>query len=243
MEETQIKVVLFCGGLGLRLYPDTDIIPKPLIHVGNKPIVLHLMEYYSSFGHNHFILCLGYKGNEIKKYFQKNKDNVAAWIVKLVDTGLHSNIGQRLKKVEKYLDKDNIFFANYSDVLTDLYLPQLTNYFIQSNKTGCFLSVRPYQSFHVVSANKDGLVDTIHHVRRSNLRINGGFFIFKKDIFSYINEGEELVNEPFQRLIEKQELIAYEHNGFWACMDTFKDKQQLDEMFKIGDMPWKITAR
>jgi glucose-1-phosphate cytidylyltransferase len=166
--------------------------------------------------------------------------DIQDWKITFVDTGLASNIGERLKAVEKYLDGEEVFLANYSDGLTDFPLPQLIDYFNAHKKVASFLCVKPNQTFHVVSLKSDGTVSDIQHIVQSGIRMNGGYFVFRKEIFKYIREGEELVNEPFQRLIAKQELIAYSYDGFWACMDTFKDKQQLDDMYSLGSAPWEI---
>jgi glucose-1-phosphate cytidylyltransferase len=255
-----MKVVLFCGGLGMRLHPATEKVPKPLVHVGEKPILWHLMKYYSYFGHKDFILCLGYKGEEIKKFFlnydeclsndfilshggkkrQLLKSDIEDWRITFVDTGLHSNVGQRLKAVQKYVESEEMFLANYSDGLSDLPLPKLIDFSIKHGKTGCFLAVKPFYVFHIVSTSTDGYVKSICHMSQSNLRINGGFFVFKNKIFDYIKDGEDLVNEPFQRLIEKRELVAYEYDGFWASLDTYKDKQRLDELVSKNNASWQM---
>jgi len=233
-----MKVVLFCGGFGRRLYPYTENIPKPLIYIGNKPIIWHLMKYYSYFGHKDFILCLGYRANQIKKYFTRLR--MKDWRITFIDTGLYSNVGQRLKAVANYLDGQRMFLANYSDVLTDLHLPLLIDFFVNNKKICCFLSVKPYQSFHILSIKENSLLEKILRVDQSDIKINGGFFVFKKDIFRYIYEEEDLIDEPFQRLIKKQEIMAYKYNGFWACMDTFKQKEQLDDMYYSGRAPWEV---
>lgn len=253
-----MKVVLFCGGLGLRLHPATERIPKPLIRVGEYPVLWHLMKYYSYFGHKDFVLCLGYKGDEIKKFFldydflssdfifsngkkqQLCKSDIEDWNITFAETGLNSNIGQRLKAVQKYLKNEETFLANYSDALSDLPLPKLVDFFIKHGKIGCFLAVKPFYVFHVVSASDEGYVKSIYQITQSNLRINGGFFVFKNEIFDYIKEGEDLVNEPFQRLIDKRELVAYEYDGFWGSLDTYKDKQRLDELVAKNNASWQI---
>jgi glucose-1-phosphate cytidylyltransferase len=255
-----MKVVLFCGGLGLRLYPSTENVPKPIVTIGEKPILWHLMKYYAHFGHKDFILCLGYKGEQIKRFFlnydeclsndfilsdggkerQLLKSDIEDWRITFVETGLHSNVGQRLKAVQKYLEGEEEFLANYSDAITDLYLPKLISFFIKRGKTGCFLAVKPFGTFHVVLTSAEGYVKSIRHVGQSGTKINGGFFIFKNAIFDYINDGEDLVDEPFQRLIKRIELVAYEYNGFWASLDTYKDKQRLDELASKGKAPWEI---
>jgi glucose-1-phosphate cytidylyltransferase len=255
-----MKVVLFCGGMGMRLYPSTENIPKPMVLVGEKPILWHLMKYYSHFGHKEFIICLGYKGEQIKKFFLNYdeclandftlsnggkkrkliKSDIEDWKITFADTGLHSNIGQRLKAVQNYLEEDEIFLANYSDAVTDMPLPDIINFFKDSGKIGCFTAVRPFNTFHIISTDSNGLVTDMFPIDKSNIRINGGFFVFKKEIFDYIHKGEELVLEPFHRLIKKKELIAYKYDGFWGNMDTYKDKQKLDELVDSDKTLWQV---
>lgn len=255
-----MKVVLFCGGLGMRLREYSENIPKPMVEIGYRPLIWHVMKYYASYGHKDFILCLGYRADVIKNYFLNYNEcisnnfvlsnggknlkllssDIEDWQITFVDTGLHSNIGQRLKAVAGYLHDDEMFLANYSDGLSDLPLPSMIEHFLEHGKIASFLSVKPTQSYHVVTLKNDILVNGIKHLTQSGIWINGGYFIFKKDIFRFIENGEELVNEPFQRLIGNDQLITYKYDGFWASMDTFKDKQMLDEMYSRGDAPWEI---
>lgn len=255
-----MKVVLFCGGLGLRLHPSTENIPKPLVSVGGKPLMLQLMKYYSYFGHKEFILCLGYKGEAIKEFFlnydeylsgdfvltngkakQKLfKSDIEDWKITFAETGINTPLGERLLAVKKYVGDDEAFLANYSDGITDLHLPTLINYFKKRNKTGVFITVKPSVVFHYVSTTEDDFVTDICQLNQTPLRINGGFFVFKNQIFDYIKPGEDLVNEPFQRLIEKKELLAYKYDGFWASLDTYKDKQRLDELASKNASTWEI---
>jgi len=166
--------------------------------------------------------------------------DIQDWRITFVDTGANSNIGQRLRSVEKYLGRDDVFLANYSDGVTNFPLPRLIEYFHTKGKMAALLSVKPNLSCHFVSAQSEGLVTDIRDVHRSNLRINGGYYVFRRDIFKYIGEREELVQEPFQRLIEQQELLAFDYDGFFACLDTFKDKQYLDDLDASGDAPWEV---
>lgn len=253
-----MKVVLFCGGLGTRLKDQSGGLPKPMVNIGSRPILWHIMKYYAHYGHKDFILCLGYKADAIKNYFlnydqclssdftlsngdkklhQKGSD-ISDWNITFVDTGLKSNIGQRLKAVEKYLAGEEMFLANYADGVTDLPLPVMINYFMKCGKIGCFICVKPSQSFHVVSLNDGDFVESIQYVRDTNIMINGGGYIFRKEIFSYIKDGEELVVEPFERLIKEKQLIGYRYNKFWHCMDTFKEQQELNDMYERGNAPW-----
>lgn len=255
-----MKVVLFCGGYGMRIRDFSDTLPKPMIEIGTRPLIWYVMKYYATFGYKDFILCLGYKGDVIKKYFLNynewlsndfvlengGKDvnmlstDTQDWRITFVDTGLKSNIGQRLKMVERYLDGEEIFLANYTDGLSDLPLKSYVEDFVRSGKTACFVAVKPTSSFHVVDIDEGQNVQGIHHLAESDIWMNGGFFAFRKDIFRYMKDGEELVSEPFQRLIEKGELLSRKYNGFWVCMDTFKDKQILDDIYARGDAPWEI---
>jgi glucose-1-phosphate cytidylyltransferase len=258
-----MKVVLFCGGLGMRIREASDSVPKPMVHVGDRPILWHVMKYYAHFGHKDFILCLGYRADVIKNYFvnynefmsndfvlsKGGKDvrvfnsDIDDWTVTFVDTGANSNIGQRLKAVERYLDGEEVFLANYSDNLTDFELPKLIDRFHEQDKTAAFLCVRPNLSCHYVSMSDHGLVEEIKTMDQSNIHINGGYFVFKRSIFDYMKEGEELVQEPFRRLIEKRDLVGYEYNGFWKSMDTFKEKQELDDLCSKGNAPWQLWKR
>jgi len=256
-----MKVVLFCGGLGLRIR-DAEDIPKPMVHIGYRPIVWHVMKYYAHFGHTDFILCLGYRSDAIKNYFLNYNEcisndfvlsgngkklelissDIDDWRITFVDTGINSNIGQRLRAVEKYLEGEEEFFANYSDGLTDLSLLEQLEHFHQHDKIASFLCVRPNLSYHLVSLQEGNgsLVSGIHAINNGTVRINGGFFIFKKKIFDYIGDKEELVIEPFHRLVEEKQLIGYPYDGFWASMDTFKDKQQLESLCAGGAAPWEV---
>jgi len=254
-----MKVVLFCGGLGTRLREYSGTLPKPMVNIGCRPIIWHLMKYYAHFGHTEFILCLGYRGELIKQYFLEQEGrsvdvestggtqqlrwdggDVEKWTITFADTGLHSNIGERLKNVQTYLGDDPVFLANYSDALSDLPLRKYVDRFRQDDKIASFVCVSPSQSFHTVSIGRDGLVDDIQTLAEAGLWINGGFFAFKREFFDYLKNGEELIREPFRRLIGLRQLAAYRHDGFWKCMDTFKDKQAFDEMEARGETPWQV---
>jgi len=255
-----MKVVLFCGGLGMRIREASESIPKPMVHVGDRPILWHVMKYYAHFGHKDFILCLGYRAEVIKNYFVNyneflsndfvlsngGKDvkvfnsDIHDWKMTFVDTGANSNIGQRLKAVEQYLGDDEVFLANYSDNLTNFQLPKLIDRFYEQDRTAAFLCVRPNLSCHYVSMNSGGLVQEIRTMGQSDILINGGYFVFKRSIFDYMKDGEELVQEPFARLIEEKNLVGYPYDGFWKSMDTFKEKQELDELYSKGIAPWQL---
>lgn len=254
-----MKVVLFCGGLGTRLGELTENVPKPLVKIGYRPILWNVMKYYAHYGHKDFILCLGYKADAIKDYFLNYKEylsndftmsnggkdiqlqasDITDWKITFVDTGLKANIGQRLKAVEKYLHGEEMFLANYSDGLTNCPLPSMIERLASTGKIGSFLCAKPSQSFHVVTLGGNNLVTDIQSVQKSDIRINAGYFVFKKEIFKYMRPGEELVVEPFQRLIAEEQIIGYPADHFW-CMDTFKEHQELTDMFNLGNTPWEV---
>jgi glucose-1-phosphate cytidylyltransferase len=254
-----MKVVLFCGGLGTRIRDYGENLPKPMIPVGDQPILWHVMQYYSQCGHKDFVLCLGYKANVVKDFFLSWRqatfsdfviseggrrveylgEGLPDLQVALVDTGLWRKIGQRLLAVKAHVENEEMFLANYSDGLTDAPLPAMIDLLRSSGKTGCFLAVRPPLTFHLVEFDTAGEVQRLRASQDSDIWMNAGYFVFRSKIFNYINEGEELVVEPFQRLIAEGELIAYRHEGFFRAMDTLRDKQTLEDMVQRGDMPWQ----
>lgn len=255
-----MKVVLFCGGLGTRLREHSDTIPKPLVNIGVRPILWHLMRYYAHFGHKDFVLCLGYRGDMIREYFlnyneclsndfvmtrggkhiELLRNDIDDWRITFVDTGLHSNIGQRLLRVRPYLDGEEEFLANYADGLTDLPLDEHITEFRRRKVVASFVAVRTAQSFHCVHADDGGLVTSFGKISESEFWINAGFFCMRREIFDYIQEGEELVEKPFDRLIEQRKLSVYRYSGFWQQMDTFRDKIMYDRMEGRGDCPWMV---
>src|SRR5271163_4430276 len=254
-----MKVVLFCGGAGMRLRGYADDLPKPMVEIGGRPILWHLMKYYAHFGHKDFILCLGYKSNCIKDYFLHYDESVSNdfvwsqggkkidflnrdiddWKITFAETGANATVAERLKAVENHLQGEEIFLANYGDGLSDLPLPTMLEAFRKSNAIASMILVRPTGSFDIIHADADGNVQAMCPLSRSDTWINGGFLIFRKEFLSYIRPGEDLLAEPFQRLIEERRLMAYRYRGFWQCMDTFKDKQRLEDLNQ-GTAPWKL---
>ena len=252
-----MKVVLFCGGRGTRIREYSESVPKPLIPLGSQPIMRHVMQYYSDYGHDEFVLCLGYKANVIKDFFlnsrpQSYSDCVISggevellgearqknWRVSLIDTGIWRNIGERLWAVRDHVKGERMFLANYSDGLTDVDLDDMVARFEASGKIACFLAVRPPLTYHLADIEEDGGVREFRSSERSDIWINGGYFLMRPEIFDYMREGEELVLNPFDRLIAENKLMAYKHEGFWRSMDTLRDWQSLEEMVERGDMPW-----
>ena len=255
-----MKVVLFCGGFGMRLREFSESIPKPMVNIGYRPILWHVMKYYAHFGHKDFILCLGWKADCIKQYFLNYDEcvsndfvlssggnaikllnsDIQDWNITFVDTGSASNIGQRLKRVEPLLQGERTFLANYTDGLSDVPVPALIDFHQRRNATATFVAVPPTQSFHMVAADSDGRVRQLTPVGSADVWINGGFFVFDREIFSWIKEGEELVDAPFRRLAAAGKLAALKHNGFWNCMDTYKEKQTMDDLVNSGNTPWQV---
>jgi glucose-1-phosphate cytidylyltransferase len=255
-----MKVVLFCGGLGTRIREYSEAVPKPMIPVGHQPIMWHIMQYYSDYGHRDFVLCLGYKANIVKDFFLNYRPQSVAdcvvsnhgqnieflselpedWRVAMIDTGIWRNIGERLWAVRDHVQGENMFLANYSDGLCDVNLDEMIEAFKKSGKIGCFLAIRPPLTYHLVNMDDTGSVQEFVSSSRSDMWINGGYFLFKPAIFDYMRPGEELVLEPFKRLIDDNQLMAYKHEGFWRSMDTLRDRQTLEDMVEKGDMPWVV---
>jgi glucose-1-phosphate cytidylyltransferase len=220
------------------------------------------MKYYAHFGHKDFILCLGYQGSVIKRFFLDYEEtasndfvmsgggkvdllgsDIADWKITFVDTGLASPVGERLRRVREHVQDEEMFFVNYTDGLSDLHLPLLEDHVRASGAVAGFITVRPPYSFHVVDADPWGTVRAVNDMAQANLRINGGFFACRPEILDYIEEGEELMTAPLQRLMARGLLTSLPHDGFWMSMDTFKEKQRLDEMYARGQHPWALWKR
>lgn len=254
------KVVILCGGKGTRLREETENKPKPLLNIGNYPILWHIMKHFSYHGFNDFILCLGYKGELIKEYFLnyqnlrwdiqlnlkegmksiiQDGDAVENWNIIFANTGLATNTGGRIKKVEKYIDED-YFFLTYGDGLSDIDLKELEKYFKQKGKTGIITGIRPQSKYGQITIAPDFTITGFKEKPFLNDYINGGFCVFNKNIFKYMDENSTLEQEVFEQLASEKELALYRHEGFWKCMDTYKDYTELNEMWHHGDSPWKV---
>jgi len=254
-----MKVVLFCGGMGTRVREFSESIPKPMLPVGDQPILWHIMQYYSQYGHRDFLLCLGYKANVIKEFFLNPKrpvfndcvisqqfskvemlgEAMPDWRVALLDTGMWCNIGERLMAIKHLVKDEEMFLANYSDGLTDAPLPAMIDFLKKSGKIGCFVAVRAPLNVHLAEFDADGVVTRFRTSSETDVWINAGYYIFRNKIFDYIRDGEELVREPFNRLIAERQLVAYRHEGFFRALDTMRDKQALDDMVDKANMPWR----
>lgn len=251
---------MFAGGLGMRVRDYSDQVPKPMVPIGNRPVLWHLMKWYAHWGHDEFILCLGHRGEAIKQFFLQydeatsndfvlrkggrdieyhNRD-IDDWTIHFVDTGQKSTIGERLMRVRHLLSDDAIFLANYSDGVTDLDLSKYLEWFQGRDAVGAFISVQPPQSYHVATADPDGVVTGMMPMAETDQWINAGYFVFRSSIFEYLRPGEDLVVEGFGRLIAERKLLAYRHTGYWAALDTFKEKVMLDEIVATGRAPWEI---
>ena len=273
-----MKVVLFCGGQGLRLRDYDGNVPKPMVPIGYRPVIWHVMRWYAYHGYSDFVLCLGHGADVIKNYFlnydetvtndfvlrpsnrdtlgrrhvdrhPKNHvelitDDTSGWTITFADTGIHSNIGERLRAVRPYLGGDEFFLANYADGVSNAPLPSMIAHLkSQHDRSGVlasFLKVRPSQSFHCVTSDPDGTVTGLSTVEQCDLWINGGFFVLHRDVFDYLQPGEELVGPAFDRLIEARRLTSWRHDGYFAAMDTFKEQQHLSQLHLSGNAPWEV---
>ncbi|MDA8231083.1 MAG: glucose-1-phosphate cytidylyltransferase [Magnetospirillum sp.] len=258
-----MKVVLFCGGLGMRMRDYSQHVPKPMAMLRNRPILWHVMRWYAHWGYRDFILCLGYRGEVIKEYFLGYNEalsndfilsgggrqvdllaeDIRDWRVTFVDTGLTANIGERLKAVQPHLLGEETFLANYSDGLTACPLPSIVEHHRGSGAAATFLAVRPSHSFHVARMAEDGTVAGLDDVKQAGMWINGGYFVLSQAIFDVLGAGEELVVEPFRRLIDRGRLAALRYEGFWRAVDTFKDLTEMETLLAKGPGPWEAWRR
>jgi glucose-1-phosphate cytidylyltransferase len=255
-----MKVVLFCGGLGMRMRADNQSLPKPMMPVGTRPVLWHVMRYYAHFGHTEFILCLGYGAEAVKDYFLSYREtasndfrlrkggeeiemlgsDISDWTITFIDTGVDTAIGERLRRVRPYLEDDDVFLANYGDVLTDAPMNDLVQEFLGTDAVGQFLAVSPQDSFHVVGIAGDGLVTGIQPVAELSMYINGGYFVLRQGIFDYLNEGEDLVMDACVRASAAGKMRATRYDGFWAPMDTLKERTALEQLYRSGASPWAL---
>jgi len=255
-----VKVVIFCGGQGLRMREASAVAPKPMVPIGSRPVLWHVMKYYAHFGFTDFVLCLGYKAEAIKHFFltyseamtndfvlsdggtnvRLVKTDIHDWNIAFVDTGLRSSIGERLRAVRHLLTDDEIFLANYGDTLTDADLPAMIRRAQEEAVMASFLAVRPNYSFHVVSMRPDGRVRAMRDVMGSDIWINGGYFVMRREFLDSLGPGEDLVGEPLQRLLDVGQVLGQRHEGFWAPMDTLKDQQWLESLHESGAAPWQL---
>ncbi|MDR1552673.1 MAG: glucose-1-phosphate cytidylyltransferase [Prevotellaceae bacterium] len=255
-----MKVVILAGGFGTRLSEATAIIPKPMVEIGGKPVLWHIMKIYSSYGFNDFIICCGYKQYVIKEYFanyfrhncdmtvnlEDNSVNILdnhseRWKVTMIDTGINTLTGGRVKRIQKYIG-NNSFLLTYGDGLSDVNILKSIEEHKKSGKILSLLAYQPSGRLGVLEIEEDGIVRTfLEKPKESGSWINGGFFVCEPKLFDYINGDNEMLEyEPMQRIIQEKQLYAYKHYGFWKPMDTLRDNNELNELWNSGKAPWKI---
>ncbi|MGB3357015.1 glucose-1-phosphate cytidylyltransferase [Mycolicibacterium hippocampi] len=254
-----MKVVLFCGGYGMRMRTaEGDVIPKPLQMVGPRPLLWHVMQYYAHHGHKEFILCLGYGAEKIKDYFLNYSEtlsndfmltggkvhlmgsDIADWTITFADTGMESPIGERLRRVRKYLGSDPYFLANYADVLTDAPLDEMIERTISTEALASMLVVPPQSSFHCVNVASTGEVKEVMPLTDISVGVNGGYFVLHQDVIDLIPENGDLVGDACESLAGTGKLIGHRHDGFWKPADTFKERAELDSDYNNGIRPWAL---
>jgi glucose-1-phosphate cytidylyltransferase len=258
-----MKVVIFAGGLGTRISEETEVRPKPMVEIGGKPILWHIMKIYSHYGFNDFIICLGYKGYVIKEYFMNyflhNSDikidlennnmevlgtRSESFKVTLVETGLNTKTAGRLQQVKKYLNDNEDFMLTYGDGLCNINITNLIKYHKQNNKIATVTSVQPDARFGGMNLAVDGIVDAFREKVKNDVQwINGGFFVLKPEVFDYFKKDMSNTmweDEPLECLTSDKQLIAYKHEGFWKCMDALRDKIELEELWKNNNAKWKV---
>ncbi|MBD3164417.1 NTP transferase domain-containing protein [Candidatus Woesearchaeota archaeon] len=231
-----MKVVILCGGKGTRLKELTEELPKPLVEIGDKPIIWHIMKTYSHYGYKDFILCLGYKGHMIRDYFNRNEEN---WNIEFIDTGKESNKGQRIKAIENYIEEEN-FFVAYGDDVADINIKELLQYHVRKNKIVTLTAVNPVSQFGIIELNSRNEIIEFKEKPKLDHCINGGFFIFNRKIFNFIKKGYDLEKQTFEDLVKINQICAYKHKGFWKCMNTFKDTMELNELWDKKRAPWVL---
>ena len=224
-----MQVVIFCGGKGTRLRPYTEDLPKPMIPIGDKPILWHIMKIYSQYGHKDFILCLGHFGKKIREYFIDKKNIERDWYITFVDTGLDSTKGERLRKV-KNLIKDDNFFVVYGDDLSDVNINEVLDFHKKNNKIVTLTAINPISHFGILEMNGDEIINFKEKPKLDHW-VNGGYFVFNKKIFDYLKDGWDLEKETFEQLVKEKQINAFKHKGFWMTMNTFKDFIELKELW------------
>lgn len=256
-----MKVVILAGGLGTRISEESHLKPKPMIEIGEKPILWHIMKIYSKYGFNEFVICLGYKGNKIKEYFRDyymnssnitfdfennqmitHNNNAEKWKVTLIDTGISTLTAGRVKRIKEYIGNEP-FLLTYGDGVGDINIDELVKFHNEKNKVATITSYNWGQRFGVISVNNDGIVTDFREKKQvDGTVINAGFMAFKPEVFEHLPENSDnmMLEDILDKLAKENELAAYKHNGFWHGMDTQRDKLQLEEMWKTGNSKWKI---
>ena len=237
IERLNVKLVILAGGKGTRMDEATNLKPKPLIEIGGKPILWHIMKIYSTHNINDFVICLGYKGELMKEYFEKL--NSTLWNVQLVDTGEHTMTGGRIKKIQKYINDP--FCLTYGDGLSDVDINRLISFHKEKKATATLTAVHPPERFGVLSLSEDYVTEFHEKHAGESSWINGGFFVFEPEIFDYLDDDSTVLErKPLETLAKEQKLAAFKHDGFWHPMDTLRDKNHLEKLWASEKAPWKI---
>jgi glucose-1-phosphate cytidylyltransferase len=254
-----MKVVLFCGGLGMRMRDGVTNAPKPMAMIGDRPLLWHVMRYYAHFGHKDFVLCLGYGASAVKDFFLNYNEtgsndfvldgrgqvelfrtDISDWRITFVDTGLHSEIGERLRRVRRFVQDEEMFLANYADVFTNAPLPDMIDRFRATDAVVSLLAVPPTSSHHVVDIAENGLVTQVTPLRDLRAWENGGYFVLRQEIFDHLHEGEDLLTDAIVRLVPQGRVLAYPYKGYWCPADTVKERAQMEDMYYRGTCPWMV---
>lgn len=239
-----MHTVFLAGGMGTRLSEETHKIPKPMIKIGKYPILFHIMKHYSDFNFNKFIVCGGYKYNYIKNFFLQNKKLIKKknfkWDVNIINTGLKTQTGARIKKIKKYLKDEKLFFMTYGDGVANVNIKKILQFHKKHKKIATLTAVRPLPRFGNITLNKNKVSSFSEKDRLQEGWINGGFFVLNREVFDYIDSRENCIfeKEPLQNLSKNGQLMAYKHEGFWHPMDTLRDKNYLNELCKKKKLNW-----
>jgi glucose-1-phosphate cytidylyltransferase len=257
-----MKTVILCGGRGLRISEHGISLPKALIEIGGRPVLWHILKLYAHYGLKDFILCLGFLGGEIKRYFlehhwlytdltlemnrtgdyklRKHKANGEDWRITFAETGLDTNTGGRLKRIQDYIDDDEEFCATYGDGLADIDLRALIRFHAEHGRLATLTAVNPRSTFGLLKLDEAGAVTEFQEKPVIAEWVNGGFFVFNRRIFDYLDQDAVLEREPLERLARERQLMAYRHTSFWKCLDTYKDHVEFNQMWDAGRVPWKV---
>jgi glucose-1-phosphate cytidylyltransferase len=230
-----MKTVILCGGRGTRLGEHGTTVPKALITIGGRPILWHLLQIYDHYRLDEIILCLGYLGDSIKQYFRDDHRNIT-----FADTGVETNTGGRIRRIEKYLGDDRTFCATYGDGLADIDLRELIRFHQHHGKIATLTAVHPLSNFGFIKIDENNRVTEFEEKPLIKDWVNGGFFVFERRIFDYLDDNCVLEHEPMERLARDGELVAYRHTGFWKCMDTYKDNIEFNQLWDEGKAGWKV---
>jgi len=233
-----MKVVILAGGYGTRISEESQLKPKPMIEIGGMPILWHVMKIYSKYGINDFVICCGYKGNIIKEYFSKS--DFSPWNIKLVDTGLDTMTGGRIKRIQNHID--DTFCVTYGDGLSDVNINNLISFHQKNKSLGTLTAIHPPERFGVLTLSNHFVTEFNEKHTGESSWINGGFFVFEPELFDYLQNGDSTILEklPLETLSKEKRLTAFKHTGFWHPMDTLRDKNYLEELWNSQNAPWKI---